>query len=72
MICDDAAFDHDSDADFQRWYFGGSPPESECWPRHAFQDALRGAAPAADRSGVRAPIVAEPVESASPAQFAMA
>ncbi len=38
MNCD-AAFD-DADADFQRWYFGGSPPESDGWDRHAFQNAL--------------------------------
>lgn len=37
--------------DFERWYFGGSPPESDNWERHAFEEALLGAAPSADQRG---------------------
>jgi hypothetical protein len=44
MAHPDAAQESGDDDDFERWYFGGSPPTTaDAWPRHAFEEALHGA-----------------------------
>ena len=59
MSDDDSASD-----DFQRWFFGGAPPECDGWDRHAFEDALQGvpAASTARGTAAREPAIAEQEE----------
>ncbi len=44
MDGEDSFVDHD-EADFQRWYVGGSAPQLDGWSNRSFEEAMAGSSP---------------------------